>query len=178
MNPKIVIRSETDADVSAITEVTISAFKTLEISSHTEQFIVAALRAAMSLTVSLVAEVDGRVVGHIAFSPVTILDGTRNWYGLGPVSVLPEYQRQGIGKALIEEGLSRLKGLNAQGCCLVGHPGYYRKFGFRNVTGLVLEGVPQEVFFALSFDGHIPQGIVTFHEAFKANGRQEGAGDA
>jgi putative acetyltransferase len=178
MNPKIVIRSETDADVSAITEVTVAAFKSLEISNHTEQLIIEALRAAKSLTISLVAEVDGRVAGHIAFSPVTISDGTRNWYGLGPVSVLPEYQRQGIGKALIEEGLSRLKGLNAQGVCLVGHPDYYRKFGFRNAPGLVLEGVPQEVFFALSFDGHIPQGIVTFHEAFKANGRREGAGGA
>jgi len=71
------------------------------------------------LIASLVAEVDGRVVGHIAFSPVTISDGTRNWYGLGPVSVLPEYQRQGIGKALIQEGLARLKSLNAGGVCLV-----------------------------------------------------------
>ena|SRR3990172_6837534 len=173
MNPKVVIRCETDADIDAIRDVTVSAFKTLEISSHTEQFIIAALRAAKSLTVSLVAEVDGRVVGHIAFSPVTISDGTRNWYGLGPVSVLPEYQRQGIGKALIEEGLSRLKGLNAQGACLVGHPDYYRKFGFKNVPGLVHEGVPPEVFFALSFDGNIPQGTVTFHEAFKADGQQE-----
>jgi putative acetyltransferase len=178
MNPKVIIRCETAADVDAIRDVTVSAFKTLEISSHTEHFIIAALRAAKSLTVSLVAEVDGRVVGHIAFSPVTISDGTRNWYGLGPVSVLPEYQRQGIGKALIEEGLSRLKGLNAQGCCVVGHPDYYRKFGFKNVPGLVLEGVPQEVFFALSFDGQIPQGTVTFHEAFKASGQQEGPGDA
>lgn len=170
MNPKIVIRDETDADVSAITEVTVAAFKTLEISNHTEQFIIAALRVAKALTVSLIAEVDGRVVGHIAFSPVTISDGTRNWYGLGPVSVLPEYQRQGIGKALIREGLSRLKDMNAQGCCLVGHPDYYRKFGFTNVPGLVHEGVPQEVFFALSFGGHTPQGTVTFHDGFKADG--------
>jgi putative acetyltransferase len=109
---------------------------------------------------------------------VTISDGTRNWYGLGPVSVLPEYQRQGIGKALIEEGLSRLKRLNARGVCLVGHPDYYRKFGFENVAGLVLEGVPQEVFFALSLDGHIPHGAVTFHEAFEADGQRKGAGDA
>jgi len=178
MNPKIVVRSETDADVSAIAEVTVAAFKTLEISNHTEQFIIAALRAAKALTVSLVAEVDGRVIGHIAFSPVTISDGTRNWYGLGPVSVLPEYQRQGIGKALIREGLSRLKDMNAQGCCLVGHPDYYRKFGFRNMSGLVHEGVPQEVFFALSFGGHTPQGTVAFHEGFNTDGQQEGAGDA
>jgi putative acetyltransferase len=178
MSPKIVIRNETDADVSTITEVTIAAFKTLAISNHTEQFIIEALRAAKALTVSLVAEVNGRVIGHIAFSPVTISDGTRNWYGLGPVSVLPEYQRKGVGKALIQEGLSRLKDLNAHGCCLVGHPDYYRKFGFKNVSGFVHEGVPQEVFFALSFDGHTPQGTFTFHEGFKADGQQKGAGDA
>lgn len=170
MNPKLKLRSESDGDASAIADVTVAAFKALEISNHTEQFIIAALRAAKALTVSLVAEVDGRVIGHIAFSPVTISDGTRNWYGLGPVSVLPEYQRRGIGKALIQEGLSRLRQMNAQGCCLVGHPDYYRKFGFKNMPGLVLEGVPQEVFFALSFDGHTPQGAVTFHEGFKAGG--------
>ena len=171
MNPKTVIRSETEADVSAITEVTVAAFKTLEISNHTEQFIITALRVAKALTVSLVAEVNSRVIGHIAFSPVTISDDTRNWYGLGPVSVLPEYQRKGIGKALIREGLSRLKDMNAQGCCLVGHPDYYRKFGFKNMSGLVHEGVPQEVFFAVSFDAHTPQGTVAFHEAFKADGQ-------
>lgn len=170
MNQKILIRSETNADVSAINEVTIAAFKTLEISNQTEQFIIKALRAANALTISLVAELDGRIVGHIAFSPVTISDGTKNWYGLGPVSVLPEYQRQGIGKALIQEGLSRLKGMNAKGCCLVGHPDYYRQFGFKSVLGLVVDGVPQEVFFALSFDEHTPRGIVTFHEAFTATG--------
>ena len=176
MNPKIVIRDETHDDVCAITEVTIAAFKALEISSHTEQFIIEALRAAQALAVSLVAEMDGRVVGHIAFSPVTISDGTQNWYGLGPVSVLPEHQRQGIGKALIQEGLLRLKEMNAQGCCLVGHPDYYRKLGFKNMSGLGHEGVPPEVFFALSFDGHTPQGAAAFHEGFKADGPQEGAG--
>ena len=171
MNPKVIIRKETEADVSAITEVTVAAFKTLEISNHTEQFIIEALRAAKALTVSLVAEMDGRVIGHIVFSPVTISDGTPNWYGLGPVSVLPEHQRKGIGKALIQEGLLRLKDMNAQGCCLVGHPDYYKKVGFKNMSGLVHEGVPQEVFFALSFGGHAPQGNVPFHEGFKADGQ-------
>ncbi len=164
----MIIRKETTLDIEAITQVTIEAFKTLQVSNHTEQFIIEALRAAGTLTLSLVAEIDGRVVGHIAFSPVTISDGTMHWYGLGPVSVLPEYQRQGIGKALIQEGLSRLKDLEARGCCLVGHPEYYRKFGFENAEGLIVEGVPQEVFFALSFDGRFPQGNVMFHEAFKA----------
>ena len=172
MNPKIIIRNEIDADVDAITEVTVAAFKTLEISNHTEQFIIEALRAVKALTVSLVAEIDSRVIGHVAFSPVTISDGTQNWYGLGPVSVLPQYQRNGVGKALIQQGLSRLKDLNAQGCCLVGHPDYYRKLGFKNVSGLVHEGVPQEVFLAMSFDGQIPQGTVNFHDGFKADGQQ------
>lgn len=168
IKPEVVIRSDTDADVGAITEVTIAAFKTLDISNQTEHFIIAALRAAKALTLSLVAELRGRVVGHIAFSPVTISDGTRNWYGLGPVSVLPAYHGMGIGTALILEGLSHLRDLKAQGCCLVGHPDYYRRFGFKNMPGLIHEGVPQEVFLALSFDGRTPQGIVTFHEGFKA----------
>ena len=177
MKPKIVIRNETHDDVRAITEVTIAAFKTLAISRHTEQFIIEALRAAQALTVSLVAEMNGCVVGHIAFSPVTISDGTPDWYGLGPVSVLPEHQRKGIGKALINEGLSRLKAMKAQGCCLVGNPEYYQQFGFRNVAGLALEGVPPEVFFALSFNGQVPQGTVAFHEGFMADGPPKGAGD-
>jgi putative acetyltransferase len=175
---KVLIRSETSADVSGIAEVTVAAFKTLAISNHTEQFIIAALRVAKALTVSLVAEVDGRVVGHIAFSPVTISDGSPKWYGLGPVSVLPECQRRGIGSALIQKGISRLKDLGAGGCCLVGHPEYYRRFGFQNIRGLVHEGVPEEVFFALSLDGHIPQGLVEFHVGFKADGLPAGAGGA
>jgi putative acetyltransferase len=168
MNQAVEIRGETDADLGAITDVTVAAFETLKVSDQTEQFVIAALRAAGALAVSLVAEMDGRVVGHIAFSPVVISDGTGGWYGLGPLSVLPEYQRQGIGQALMQEGLSRLRDLGAQGCCLVGHPEYYVKFGFENTTELMFEGVPPEVFFALALDGHVPHGTVTFHQAFMA----------
>jgi len=173
VQPNIVIRDEVAADAAAIAEVTVTAFQTLAISHHTEQFIIAALRAARALTVSLVAELDGKIVGHVAFSPVTISDNTPNWYGLGPVSVLPEYQRRGIGTALIREGLSRLKTLHASGCCLVGHPEYYRRFGFANHPELVLEGVPPEVFFALPFREPAPQGAVHFHQAFMADGAQQ-----
>jgi putative acetyltransferase len=72
----IVIRSETPHDLAAITEVTKAAFETLEISNHTEQFVIEALRAAKALAVSLVADLHGQVIGHIAFSPVKISDGT------------------------------------------------------------------------------------------------------
>lgn len=176
MTPGIIIRNETAADIAAITDVTAAAFATMEISNQTEHFIVQALRRARALTISLVAEDAGEVVGHIAFSPVTLSDGTPGWYGLGPVSVTPERQRQGIGAALITEGLSRLRELDARGCCLVGHPEYYRKFGFANTPELGHEGVPPEVFFALSFDGRIPRGTVAFHEGFQASGPQDGAG--
>ena len=176
MMDKVLIRSETGADTIAIANVTAAAFKTLAISNHTEQFIISSLRAAKALAVSLVAELDGVVVGHIAFSPVTISDASTDWYGLGPVSVLPKFQRKGIGSALIREGLARLKELGARDCCLVGHPEYYTRFGFQNVRGLVHEGVPEEVFFALSFDGHTPQGTVEFHTGFKADGPPDCAG--
>jgi len=171
MKPELIIRPETRADFDAITEVTIAAFATLEISGHTEQFIVESLRAAEALTVSLVAELAHRVIGHIAFSPVTISDGSPSWYGLGPVSVLPEFQRQGVGKALIAAGHASLKRLSARGSCLVGHPEYYRKFGYRCVPGLVLVGVPPEYFMALPFTEPPPKGNVTFHPAFMADGR-------
>src|SRR5512139_326699 len=108
MNPKIVIRPETDADVDAITEITVAAFGTLEISRHTEQFIVEALRAANALTVSLVAEVDGRAVGHIAagddFGWHTGL--VRAGAGFGVAGVPAAGHRQGAdpGRAVMAEG--------------------------------------------------------------------------
>ncbi len=165
-------REESDLDHAAIDKVTIAAFRTLAISNNTEQFIIRALRTAGALSLSLVAEFEGRVVGHIAFSPVSISDGSRDWYGLGPVSVSPEYHRQGIGIALIREGLSRLRKMGARGCCLVGDPNYYRRFGFHQVAGLVHEGVPEEVFLALTLDGAEAQGTVQFHESFRATGEE------
>ncbi len=174
MDAKVVIRDEAAADAEQIGAVTAAAFENMEISDHTEQFVVEALRAANALTVSLVAELDGRIVGHIAFSPVTMSDGTPDWYGLGPVSVLPACQGQGIGKALIEAGLARLKTINARGCCLVGHPEYYPRFGFHNTAGLSHAGVPPEVFFVLAFDGQVPRGSVEFHPAFLASGPSVG----
>lgn len=167
---QMMIRKETPSDIEAITQVTISAFNTLPISNHTEQFIIQALRTAGALTLSLVAEIDEQVVGHIAFSPITISDGSEGWYGLGPVSVLPMHQKQGIGTSLINEGLSLLKDMGSQGCALVGDPNYYKRFGFRNVPELIHEGVPQEVFLVLPFTEKIPRGIVVFHESFWANG--------
>jgi putative acetyltransferase len=166
----ITIRDETEADINAIAEVTQKAFETLAISKHTEEFIIKALREANVLVISLVAEADEKVVGHIAFSAVTISDESSGWYGLGPVSVLPEFQRQSIGKSLIYKGLSSLRALGAKGCVLVGDPGYYERFGFRSPSNMVVEGVPQQYFLALPLEENKSHGTVVFHKAFNATG--------
>lgn len=166
----MIIRKEDESDIEVIFKITKAAFEDHPYSNHTEQFIVNALRTANALSVSLVAEVDGKVIGHIAFSPVTISDGSPNWYGLGPVSVLPAFQKKGTGKSLIHEGLTLLKASGAQGCVLVGDPHYYERFGFRSLPDLRHEGVPPENFLVLPFDNHIPQGVVNFHPAFSADG--------
>jgi len=164
----IQIRNEQNTDIQAIFDLTQKAFNDLEHSSHTEQFIVNALRESKQLTLSLVAEINNQVVGHIAFSPVSISDGTTGWYGLGPVSVLPEFQGKGIGAKLILSGLEALKDLDALGCVLLGDPNYYGRFGFKADARLVLEGVPAEYFQILAFTDDIPSGTVAYDDAFNA----------
>ena len=166
---KIEIRDETAADVAAIEAVTIAAFLHAPHTSHTEQFIVDALRKAGQLTVSLVANVDGAVVGHVAISPVSISDGAAGWYGVGPISVAPEYQRRGIGSRLMREALRVLREHGASGCVLLGEPGYYSRFGFRVDPNLRLPDVPPEYFQAISFGASHAQGIVSYHAAFDAS---------
>ena len=163
----IIIRKENQNDISAIRQVTMEAFQDHPYSKQTEHILVEKLREADALTISLVAEVDGTVVGHIAFSPVTINGELCDWYGVGPVSVLPAYQRQGIGSMLINTSLAKLRELGAKGCALVGDPEYYKRFGFRVHEGLTLEGVPPEYFLALPFTQENIQGQVVFHKAFK-----------
>ena len=126
----MIIRHERPSDIDTITEITKVAFKDHPISQQIEHLIIRDLRAADALSLSLVTEVDGKVVGHIAFSPVTISDGTTNWYGLGPVSVLPDYQGCKIGTKLVTKGINQLKSLGSKGCALVGLPTYYNRFGF------------------------------------------------
>ena len=163
------LRDERPGDEDAIAAVTRAAFEHHPHSRQTEAFIVAALRRAGAL--SLVAEeADGRIVGHVAFSPVTVSDGSLGWYGLGPVSVAPELQRRGIGSALITQGLQRLRALGAHGCVLVGEPGYYARFGFRAEAALQLPGVPPEYFMSLPLGPTRASGTVVFHPAFEATG--------
>lgn len=166
------LRHETPDDVAAIEAATITAFEYASHTSHTEQFIVRALRAANELTLSIVAEEHGQVIGHVALSPVTIIDNhghkVEGWYGLGPISVLPHRQRQGIGSRLIRQALADLRAMQAAGCVLLGDPAYYARFGFQSHAGLQLPDMPPGYFMALALRGPAPEGIAHYSDAFDA----------
>ena len=162
------IRAERAGDEHAIAALITETFATAPHSSGTEAKIVEDLRAAGALTVSLVAEQDGRIVGHIAFSPVTVAGEDRGWFGLGPVAVLPKHQAKGIGSALIEAGLAQLRDLGATGCVLLGDPAYYRRFGFGADPRLTFEGPPPEYFQALRLGDDAAEGEVAYQPAFAA----------
>ncbi|PVM87411.1 GNAT family N-acetyltransferase [Caulobacter endophyticus] len=164
----MLIRPECPEDVAAIGEVTAAAFLGRPYSSQTEALIVAALRAAGALSLSLVAEVDGQIAGHIAFSPVDIEVSSGGWYGLGPVSVSPDRQGTGLGLALIREGLKQLEARGAAGCVLLGSPKYYERFGFVADEALTYGGESSPYLQRLVFKGRPPRGAVTYHTAFGA----------
>lgn len=167
MPQAITIRPECEADVDAIASITKEAFRANPHSQNTEPFIIEALRGSGALSISLVAEFDGRLVGHVAFSPVQISDGSRDWYALGPIAVSPRFQRRGIGQALVTAGLDELRRLGARGCVLVGEPTFYERFGFRSDTSCTMSGVPQEYVLSLPLQGHAQAvGEITHHEAF------------
>jgi predicted N-acetyltransferase YhbS len=161
------IRDERAEDAAAISEITSAAFAQAPHSSGTEPRIVDALRQAGALTVSLVAvSDDGRLIGHVAFSPVRIDRSATHWYGLGPVSVAPDMQRQGIGRALIREGLARLAALDADGCVVLGDPAYYSRFGFVSDPALTTGGERSPYFQRLVLKGEPRRGDVGYHQAF------------
>jgi putative acetyltransferase len=162
------IRPERPADAAAIATLTRAAFRAAVHASHTEQYIVGALRRADVLALSLLATVAGAPVGHVALSPVSIADGTPDWFGLGPLAVLPAWQRQGVGARLVREALAMLRAQGAGGCVVLGEPAYYGRFGFVADPGLVLPGVPPGYFQALAFGAGRPRGAVAYHAAFEA----------
>lgn len=164
MNPDI--REESESDHERISYITEYAFKLMPFSNGDEQYVVERLRDSGKLTLSLVATIEDQVVGHIAFSPAMIEGELVDWYALGPVSVLPGYQRKGIGSALIEAGLKILREKKAQGCILTGNPFYYCKFGFEVASEYAPENEPKEYFMVSQFIGKRPTGVFAFDIAF------------
>ena len=164
------IRPESPPDEEAIDLIQREAFAVHPYSRQTEHLIVAELRKAGALTLSLVADVETpggqATVGHIAFSPLLIDSANCGWQILGPVGVRPAWQRQGIGTELVRAGLARLRATGARGCLLVGDPALYTRFGFAAHAQLLVPGVPPEYVLSLAFSGAVPAGTATHHAAF------------
>ncbi len=165
---KMHIRSERPGDEGAIRALISAAFARDGQAGTAEAAIVDGLRAAGALSLSLVATAEGEgVVGHVAFSPVTIAGEAGRWFGLGPLGVCPDRQRSGIGAALVRAGLARLAARGASGCVLLGDPVYYGRLGFRADARLVLPGFPAAYFQCCALDGRaVPEGTVAYHAAF------------
>ena len=162
----IAIRPERAGDERAIHALTEAAFRDMPFSDGDEQELVDRLREDGDLTLSLVAEDAERIVGHIAFSPVTISDGSAHWFGLGPVSVWPELHGQRIGSALVKRGIADLRERDACGIVLLGDPAYYSRFGFEHDPKLAYPGPPAEYFQRLVLAGEAPEGIVSYAKGF------------
>ena len=152
----IEIREERSDDVAAVREVNRRAF-----GQDRESNIVDALRTNGGALLSLVAAVNGQVAGHFMYSPLAV---AKNVHGvaLGPMAVVPEYQRQGIGTKLIDAGNRKIKDAGYPFIIVVGHAEYYPRFGFRPATeyGIKCEWeVPDDVFMLLILDPAKMQGV-------------------
>jgi putative acetyltransferase len=165
------LRAERADDHPAIARVTTAAF-----GSEREARMIDAIRSSDGFVpeLSLVAEVDGRIVGHVILSYVGLEGADRRVLELGPMSVEPERQRAGIGSALVREAL---RGAEARGEPLVlvlGHPSYYPRFGFRPAAELRIhppdQGIPAKAFMAIALSAYDPElrGRVIFPPAFSA----------
>ena len=165
----LLIRRETQSDVSAIRKVNESAFK-----GSTEARLVDLLRETNKATISLVATFDNRVVGHILFSPITIVTNPKKTRGLGlaPLAVLPEYQRRGIGSSLVTKGLEECREKGYDIVVVLGDVPYYTRFGFRRASlyGLSNEYNVDENFMALELEKgalNSVSGLVKYQIEFK-----------
>lgn len=165
----MIVRPEQPADITATRQVNLAAFDT-----PAEADLVDALRAEARPLVSLVGEVDGEVVGHILFSPVSLGEHTGlHLMGLAPMAVLPSHQRRGIGSALVRAGLQHCRQLGIGAVAVLGHPDYYPRFGFRPSTRFGISSeydAPAEAFMVLELqEGYLAgrSGVIRFHPAFR-----------
>lgn len=160
------LRPEAAGDENAIFALTERAFAGMAFSDGTELQIVTALRRDGDLTLSLVALDTKDIVGHIAFSPLSISNGSQGWYGLGPVSVAPDLQKMGIGSKLIRRGIADMRQMGARGIALLGSTEYYPRFGFKHEPQLGYPGAPAEYFQCLVLEGELPSGEIAYSPAF------------
>ncbi|MEL6687744.1 MAG: N-acetyltransferase [Pseudomonadota bacterium] len=163
----MIIRPETIDDIEAIFHLTQAAFATMPYSDGSEGPIINHLRKDGHLLLSLVVDHEGEIVGQISFSPIALNGEMDGLYGLGPVSAHPDRQKQGIGSALIQEGISRLR--DAKAIFLIGDPNYYSRFNFIGDCGLTYGEVPPEYVQGLFLDDNSRTGELQYVPAFDTN---------
>ena len=161
-----IIRAEAQGDEDAIGEVVAAAFAGMPYAAGTEAAIVRQLRADGDLALSFVAADGPAILGHIGFRPITINGRRGRWLQLGPLSVVPARQRQGVGSALVEYAVAHTRDAGEDGIGVLGDPRFYERFGFRRVEGLGIEGPHGEHFRWLPLKGRAPRGTVRFAPAF------------
>lgn len=166
MHSPCFIRPESPDDIEAISKVIILAFEGKPYAAGDEAELVLRLRDLGDLAASLVAVCEGEVVGQICFSRAELEGRFCGWYALGPISVLPIYQGQGVGSALMREGLQRIADLGGEGCVLVGDPRYYCRFGFVVAPAHCPDHEPAQYFQVKQIGGKNPVGKFSFHPAF------------
>jgi putative acetyltransferase len=166
----MLIRAEKENDLAAVHSVNVAAFET-----PSEANLVDALREQALPVVSLVAEENGGVVGHIMFSPVVLCGHPdAKVMGLAPMAVAPEHQRKGIGSKLVRAGLEQCRQLGFVAVVVLGHPEYYPRFGFSPASRFGIESeydVPKEVFMAMELQAEALRektGLVKYHAAFRS----------
>lgn len=162
------IRIEEKNDCAAVHTLNSSAFET-----SAEANLVDALRKEAAPIISLVAEEDSKIVGHIMFSPVSLSGNSEvNIMGLAPMAIDAKYQRKGIGSALVRAGLEQCKEIDFNTVVVLGHPEYYPRFGFKpsSQSGIKCEyDVPEDVFMVMELQQgylHGMSGIIKYHAAF------------
>ena len=166
LDPEMLARIAESMAAAGMDPTAMGKAQTEATGSLSEAQVVETLRRDNALALSLVVEKDGEVIAHIAFSAVRIGAAHSGWYQLGPVSVRPDLQGQGIGSALIREGLARLRDSGAKGCVLLGYPPYYARFGFVLDEAVTWHGRANPALQRLVFAGPNPSGDVAFHPAF------------
>jgi putative acetyltransferase len=160
------IRPETEADHAAIRDLTQRAFAPMPFADGNDHVLTDRFRAAGVLNMSLVAIEDGSIVGHVAVTPAAHTSGETGWFALGPISVEPARQRQGIGSQLIAAVKDWLVAQSARGCILMGDTNYYPRHGFMPSPAHAPETELAEYFMVLNLAGHIPEGAFKFHPGF------------
>jgi len=163
----MLIIPERPGDEVDIRDLTKAAFAPMPFADENDHLLPENLRKDGDLTLSLITLDADQIIGHVAFSPIKVDDRFDNWYGLGPISVAPERQKQGIGTQLVQAGRVALEPKGAKGFILIGNPAVYGPMGFVSDGAITYRDLAATLVQYLPFTPETPSGTVTFAAALE-----------